>query len=120
MKGEVPQGTMLVLDEVHKFKDWRQYLKGIFDLFGITKKILVTGSARLDYYRFGGDSLQGRYHYLRMLPLSVSELGIKSNKDLRTLLAFSGFPEPFFSGFEIEAQRWSRDFRSRLIHYGKT
>jgi predicted AAA+ superfamily ATPase len=115
LRGEVPNGSMLVLDEIHKYREWRQYLKGIFDLFGNTKKILVTGSARLDYYRFGGDSLQGRYHYLRMLPLSTSELGIKSNKDLHTLLTLSGFPEPFFTGSETEALRWSREYRSRLI-----
>ena len=115
LNGEVPESPMIVLDEIHKYKDWRSYLKGIFDLFGNNKQILVTGSARLDYYRFSGDSLQGRYHYLRMLPLSVAELGINNKKDLKTLLTLSGFPEPFFSGSETDAKRWSREYRSRLI-----
>ncbi len=64
LKGEIPVSEMIVFDEIHKFKEWRQYIKGIFDRYGNDKKILVTGSARLDYYRHGGDSLQGRYHYL--------------------------------------------------------
>ena len=115
LKGEVPEGDMLILDELHKFKEWRQYLKGIFDQYGLSKKILVTGSARLDYYRHGGDSLQGRYHYLRMFPLSVAELGIKTKQDLKTLLNLSGFPEPFFSGSDVEARRWSREYRTRLV-----
>ena len=30
----------------------------------------VAGSARLDLYRRGGDSLQGRYHHLRLYPFA--------------------------------------------------
>jgi len=115
LKGEIPATEMIVFDEIHKFKEWRQYLKGLFDRYGNDKKILVTGSARLDYYRHGGDSLQGRYHYLRMFPLSVAELKINNSNDLKTLLNLGGFPEPFFSGSEIEAKRWSREYRTRLI-----
>ena len=75
----------------------------------------MTGSARLDFYRFGGDSLQGRYHLLRLHPLSAAELGIASPGGLRDLLALGGFPEPFFGGSETEARRWSREYRQRLV-----
>ena len=93
----------------------RNYLKGVFDARERSQRILVTGSARLDYYRFGGDSLQGRYHYLRLHPLSVAELGITSLKDFRSLLSLSGFPEPFLGGSEREARRWSNEYRTRLV-----
>lgn len=112
---EWPRTSLWVLDEFHKFKHWRNTLKGLYDEHHETQKILVTGSARLDYYRFGGDSLQGRYHYLRMHPLSVGELKIKTNKKLLELLRLGGFPEPFFSSSEIESKRWSREYRTRLI-----
>ncbi|MBI3534872.1 MAG: ATP-binding protein, partial [Deltaproteobacteria bacterium] len=102
-------------DEIHKYRKWRNYLKGIYDEFKDEKKIMVTGSARLDLYRFGGDSLQGRYHYLRLHPFSAAELKIEKQKDLEMLLKLSGFPEPFLSGSEIQAKRWSREYRSRLI-----
>jgi hypothetical protein len=115
MKNEIPEAQMIIFDELHKNIQWRQYLKGIFDLYGKEKKILVTGSARLDFYRHGGDSLQGRYHYLRMFPLSVAELKIKKDDDLEDLFRLSGFPEPFFSGSEVELKRWSREYRSRLV-----
>ena len=115
LKGEIPVSEMIVFDEIHKFKEWRQYIKGIFDRYGNDKKILVTGSARLDYYRHGGDSLQGRYHYLRMFPLSAAELKINNYNDLIVLFNLGGFPEPFFSGSEIESRRWSREYRTRLI-----
>lgn len=71
---EFPKVGLLVLDALHKNRKWRQLLKGFYDKNSNVLRILVIGSARLDYYRFGGDSLQGRYHYLRMHPLSVKEL----------------------------------------------
>jgi len=116
LKRELPDSNFLVFDELHKYKNWRNYLKGLYDDKDKNQKILVTGSARLDYYRFGGDSLQGRYHYLRLLPLSVAELDIKNSKDMLDLLKLGGFPEPFFSSSEVESKRWSREYRQRIIN----
>lgn len=115
LKRELPPAPMLVFDEIHKYRKWRNYLKGLFDARGAEVKIMVTGSARLDLYRFGGDSLQGRYHYLRLHPLSVAELGIKTKADFLALLNLGGFPEPFLSGSEKESRRWSMEYRTRLI-----
>jgi uncharacterized protein len=111
---EIPAADLVVFDELHKYRRWRNYLKGLYDR-PEHPRILVTGSARLDLYRFGGDSLQGRYHYLRLHPLTVRELGLGSASDLEQLLVLGGFPEPFFSGSEKEARRWSREYRSRLV-----
>lgn len=116
LKRELPESDLLVFDEIHKYRSWRNYLKGIYDKLNNTKQILVTGSAKLDYYKYSGDSLQGRYHFLRLHPLSVSELKINHTKDLLELLKYSGFPEPFFSKSEIEAKRWSREYRNRLVN----
>ncbi len=115
LRGELPDSPLWVLDEIHKFRGWRNFLKGIYDGRRRGQRILVTGSARLDYYRFGGDSLQGRYHLLRMHPLSVAELGLRRPSELRDLLTLGGFPEPWFGGSEVEARRWSREYRNRVI-----
>ena len=106
---------LLVLDEVHKFKRWRQVVKGLYDKRGEALQILVTGSARLDYYRKGGDSLQGRYYFYRLFPLSVGELNIPPSEAIRRLLRYGGFPEPFLVSSEIETRRWSRAYRSRIV-----
>ncbi len=106
---------LLVLDEVHKYSRWRQVVKGLYDKRKEEIRILVTGSAKLDHYRHGGDSLQGRYHFLRLHPLSFAEIGATSQKDLKDLLALGGFPEPFLSGSENTARRWSKEYRSRLV-----
>ena len=43
--GKLPPIT--VLDEIHKFKDWKNYLKGFYDQFGKSTRIIVTGSSRI-------------------------------------------------------------------------
>ncbi len=116
---QLGESRLLILDEVHKFTRWRNYLKGLFDSMkagrGPYREILVTGSARLDVYRYGGDSLQGRYHSLRLFPLSFAEIGGNTSDDLKGLLKLGGFPEPFFSQSEKTALRWSREHRARLV-----
>ena len=112
---EFAESGLLVFDEVHKFKRWRNYLKGLYDSTLRDHKILVTGSAKLDWYRFGGDSLQGRYFLYHLHPLSVAELKISTPKDFEQLMTLGGFPEPFFSGSLDEARRWSKLYRTRLV-----
>ena len=115
LKRELPPSQLWVFDEIHKYRRWRNYLKGLYDGRQPQQRILVTGSARLDYYRHGGDSLQGRYHLLRLHPFSCAELSVETRDDLLQLLTLGGFPEPFLGGSEVEARRWSREYRNLLI-----
>lgn len=115
LSNKLPDTGFYVFDEIHKYRHWRNYLKGLYDRHKDERRIMVTGSARLDLYRFGGDSLQGRYHYLRLHPLSAAELKLTTQADFMDLLRRGGFPEPFFSSSEIDAKRWSREYRTRLI-----
>jgi predicted AAA+ superfamily ATPase len=104
-----------VFDEIHKYRSWRNLLKGLVDEHGKQRRILVTDSAKLDFYRHGGDSLHGHYHSWRMFPLSVAELRITGSADYEQLVRLGGFPEPFFSGSARDAKRWSHEYRSRLV-----
>lgn len=116
-RAELPAGEpVLLLDEIHKYSRWRNLLKGIYDTEKSRRKIIVTGSARLDYYRKGGDSLAGRYRYFRLHPFSLRELSRKpSPADLEALLKFGGFPEPLFTRNEAEHRIWQRDRISRVV-----
>ena len=105
----------LVLDEIHKYSKWRQIVKGLYDKRGDELQIIITGSARLDYYRRGGDSLQGRYHFYRLFPFTCAELGASSISTIEDLLVYGGFPEPFSLQSETQSRRWSREFRSRIV-----
>lgn len=111
LKREFPHDGLVVFDELHKFGRWRNFLKGLYDERRGQQQILVTGSARLDLYRRGGDSLQGRYHHLRLYPLSLKEAGCS----LADLMTLGPFPEPLLAGSATAARRWSRQYRSRLV-----
>jgi predicted AAA+ superfamily ATPase len=115
LRRHLPANDLWIFDEIHKYRPWRNWLKGVWDGRPAGQRLLVTGSGRLDLYRFGGDSLQGRYHPLRLHPLSVAELGPCTAADLHQLIRLGGFPEPFFGGSEGEARRWSREYRDRLV-----
>ncbi|MDD5658278.1 MAG: ATP-binding protein [Elusimicrobia bacterium] len=121
------------LDEVHKNRRWRNWLKGLYDADGSKHSILVTGSARLELYGRGGDSMQGRYFAHRLHPFTLSEIervlfpadhvwlkelspvGSGAQACLRDLLNLGGFPEPFLSGSARHAGRWRLAYGSLLV-----
>lgn len=116
----------VVVDEVHKDRRWKNRLKGVYDLGVCADGIIVTGSARLDLFRRGGDSLMGRYFPYRLHPFSVGETAatktpesISSEADVRfspeDLLLLGGFPEPLLAARQAHARRWSRLRTERLL-----
>jgi len=132
---ELPEDAPFwVFDELHKYRRWRSWLKGVYDLHGDRHAMLVTGSARLDAYRRGGDSLQGRYLMHHLHPLTLSELAgtplptsiddipklphrseAVHREGLEALLRFGGFPEPLLSGSPRRAARWRLGYDTRLV-----
>ena len=115
LRRKLPVADLWVFDEIHKYRNWRGFLKGLYDTRPEGQRILVTGSGRLELFGYGGDSLQGRYHLLRLHPFSVAEAKIDDSDGLADLLHLGGFPEPFLGGSEVEARRWSRQYRTRLL-----
>src|SRR4030067_310823 len=124
---------IILFDEIHKYKDWKNYLKGQFDKHKDDFKILVTGSARLDVYRRGGDSLMGRDYYYRLHPFSLAEFlekeneivpfkgivfqesGKETKETLEVALKFGGFPEPMLKQSEKGLRRWHNQRVERLV-----
>lgn len=108
---------LLIFDELHKMRRWKQYLKGTFDGRDDNQAILVTGSARMETFRQSGESLAGRYFHFHLLPLSVRELSgtIPPHEALEQLNRLGGFPEPLLSGSEDYAARWRNQYYTDLI-----
>jgi len=132
----------LVFDEIHKLKNWRNILKGIYDTNKEKMTLLITGSARLGWYRKSGDSLVGRYFSYQMLPLGLAEAVndfshiLMNDEPLQTidklsdyirkiepenaedklgaLLSLSGFPEPFVKNSARFYNRWNAEYKSLL------
>ncbi|MGD9153371.1 MAG: ATP-binding protein [Gammaproteobacteria bacterium] len=128
---------LIILDEIHKAKLWKRSLKGIFDTMDKTNDILVTGSARLNTYRKGSDSLMGRYYHFLLHPFSLAEL-LKSKmilpenlittlftgknaqnktaaKYLRLLNKFGPFPEPLLAASEKTLNLWRKNRLEKII-----
>lgn len=118
---------LLILDEIHKYSDWKNYVKGLYDAYQEDMDILVTGSARLNIFKKGGDSLMGRYFLYRVHPISAGETAerplvlfsnptIIPNEKIQQLLDFGGFPEPFTKGENRFLNRWHHLRHQQLIY----
>lgn len=122
----------VILDELHKYDRWKNFIKGIYDKYHEDLMALVTGSARLDIYHKGGDSLLGRYFLYHLHPLTMGEIcsphkitkpqevlesGLPSEKReiFESLMKWGGFPEPFYTGTEKAHNRWSLQRRDILV-----
>lgn len=114
-----PRARLVVLDEVHKMRKWKAYLKGAYDGRAAGQALLVTGSARLDAFRQSGPSLAGRYFALRLHPISVREWCESSSAAadgaLERLIERGGFPEPFLGEQRADAERWRNQYLDGLI-----
>ncbi len=120
---------IIALDEIHKFRNWKNLLKGFFDKYESRARILVTGSSRLNVYRRGSDSLMGRYFLYHMHPFSVAEV-LHTDlpgeallrraapipvADLAALWQHGGFPEPFTRRDSTFTRRWARLRGDQLV-----
>jgi uncharacterized protein len=128
---------LVILDEIHKYRDWKNYLKGIYDQFLKEYQFLVTGSGRMEFSRKTGDSLAGRFLKFHIFPFTLAELSpdetdpgeffnnplqdlsnnvIEKTKDtFQSLWELSGFPEPFIKGRKSFWLSWSTAYGSQIV-----
>ena len=120
---------VVAFDEIHRYSKWKTFLKGFFDSFERNCRVIATGSARMDVYKRGGDSMMGRYFPYRIHPLSVGELVSSAipdesvvhaplpivEDDWQALLRFGGFPEPFTSRDVRFQKKWQRLRAEQLL-----
>lgn len=132
-EGEHP---LVVLDEIHKYRDWKNYLKGIYDGYSADYRFLITGSGRLDFFHQRGDSLAGRYLRFHMFPFTLGELFAAGPREagpademielpgahardaedtLQILMRCGGFPEPFLRGTETSYRRWAATYHQQIV-----
>lgn len=120
---------IVAFDEIHRYSKWKTFLKGFFDTFEKNCRVVATGSARMDVYKRGGDSMMGRYFPYRIHPFSVGEvvspfvpdeqmvrspMKIKAG-DWKALLEFGGFPEPFSTRDARFHRKWLRLRMEQLL-----
>ena len=127
-------------DEIHKSRQWKNILKGIYDADGEKLTALITGSARMVPTRRSGDSLAGRYFLFHLSPILCGELIQKkppltvpanvrlwlqekieseersnAQEAVDTLLKFGPFPEPLLRGNAQFARLWRRNYLDAVV-----
>ena len=126
---------LIIFDELHKYSNWKNYLKSIYDRDKGNYKFVVSGSGRLDMYQKGGDSLAGRYFIFYLWPFTLAELA-GNNLTFEQFLAnpievraapnetriiwnkltrFSGFPDPYLDGTNEFYRIWSNTYKKQLL-----
>jgi len=136
-RSSISSRPLVILDEIHKFRDWKNYLKGIYDQFASEYQFLVTGSGRLEFSRKAGDSLAGRFFKFHIFPFTIAEL-CSAGRELKdflsnplevydnilpgetenifqTLWDLSGFPEPFIKGRKSFWSTWSMAYGQQIV-----
>ncbi len=128
---------LVIFDEIHKYRRWKNYLKGIYDQYAEDYHFLVSGSGRLDISKRGGDALTGRFLEMHLFPLTLAELSkkhrpldvflkdplhgydlnpaVESRRAWDQLAEVSGFPEPFFKGRVTSWRRWSAAYGRQIV-----
>ena len=126
---------LIIFDELHKYSNWKNYLKSVYDRDKDNYKFIVSGSGRLDMYQKGGDSLAGRYFIFYLWPLTLAELAgnnlsfeqftsnfieihtcaNKTQLIWNNLSQFSGFPDPYLNGTDPFYQIWSNTYKKQLL-----
>lgn len=133
----VSSRALVILDEIHKYRDWKNYLKGVYDQFAGEYQFLVTGSGRLEFSRKAGDSLAGRFLKFHIFPFTLAELSNhrralrdfmdypldgfdgapaeETRQAFESLWEFSGFPEPFIKGRKTFWSTWSATYGQQIV-----
>ncbi len=128
---------LVIFDEIHKYKNWKKYLKGVYDRCSGEYQFIISGSGRLDVSQRGGESLAGRYLAMHLFPLTLAELSVR-RKTIKEFLAdplggidinpaaqtrkiwnnlseLSGFPEPYAKGEKSFWNKWSQTYGRQII-----
>jgi len=128
---------LVIFDEIHKYRDWKNYLKGVYDQFSSDYQFFVTGSGRLELSRKTGDSLAGRFLKFHIFPMTLAELlnrrrtlkdflkapldgfddipAGETSEAFRAIWELSGFPEPLFKGKKTFWSAWSAAYSQQIV-----
>jgi uncharacterized protein len=134
---EPSRKPLVIFDEIHKYRSWKNYLKGVYDQFARRFMFAVLGSGRLEMSKRSGDAMTGRFWEMHLFPFTLAELSsarmdfkhffknpfagcelirpAPADAVWRELFRLGGFPEPFLSGKETTWQRWSANYGRQII-----
>lgn len=107
---------LLVIDEVHKIKNWSEAIKKEWDedtFNDINIKLVLLGSSRLLIKDGLTESLAGRFELIRMAHWSYPEIHEAFGVDLEHYIFFGGYPGGI--SFINNESRWRRYIKDSII-----
>jgi len=128
---------LAVFDELHKYKNWKTYMKGNYDRNRDDFRFIVTGSGDLNISYKTKESLAGRFELIHVFPFTLNEFfsrrtyndffknpvelsGFNNNKasseTMENLLSTSPFPEPFLKSSKHFYKRWAKSYFPQIIN----
>lgn len=116
MKVSGSKEYLLVIDEVHKLKNWSEAIKKEWDSDtrnDMNIKVILLGSSRLLLKDGLTESLAGRYELIRMPHWSYSEMHDAFGMDIEKYIYFGGYPGG--ASYINDERRWSRYIKDSII-----
>lgn len=92
---------LLLLDEIQKLKNWENQLKSIYDSFGKTVKIVISGSESLFIRRRSKETLAGRLFEFKVEPLTFKEFLAFKGMDLKPVGIYERELSRLFEEFSL-------------------
>lgn len=113
--GEI--GALLILDEVHKVRQWSDLVKLLWDedtRSGLQLRVMLLGSSPLLMAHGLSESLSGRFEMIRLNHWSFPEMRLAFGwNDVDRFVFFGGYPGA--SGFVGQPDRWQRYIEEAII-----
>ena len=103
----LPQGCILVVDEIHKIPEWSETVKGLWDADrarGCPLQVVILGSAPLLIQSGLSESLTGRFEPIHVPHWSFGEMAAAFGFDLPAYLYFGGYPGA--ASLARDEERW--------------
>lgn len=124
------QLPIVAFDNLYLYKEWKNLLKGYYDVLSGRCKLIIIMAEKTDVYRTGQDSMMGRYFSYHIHPYSVAELCGRSDftkeyvppqklseEVWNNLFVYGGFPEVFNKSKKAFHATWQNNFRNSIIKH---
>ena len=107
---------ILVIDEIHKIKNWSEAVKKEWDIDtfnDLELRVVILGSSRLLIKDGLTESLTGRYELIRMSHWSYDEMHDAFGFDLEQYIYYGGYPGG--ASFINNERRWQQYMKDSII-----
>jgi predicted AAA+ superfamily ATPase len=116
MKLENTEEMILVIDEIHKLKEWSEVVKKEWDsdsFYDVNLKVILLGSSRVMLQKGLADSLADRFETIKMTHWNYAEMRDAFDMSVEEYCYYGGYPGAV--ALIHDPDRWSAYIRDSII-----